>query len=118
MADDDPAEQIADERPKKILIVDDVQFNITALLIILEYSIELADVTKVCDTASNGEEAFQRVKDDVEKNGGKFCSYNLILMDCNMPFVDGYEATTMIRNFLFQQELDQPIISAVTGHTE
>ena len=35
-----------------------------------------------------------------------------------MPFVDGYEATINIRNYLYQLELDQPIITAVTGHTE
>lgn len=54
----------------------------------------------------------------MESNEFKFCSYNLILMDCNMPFVDGYEATSNIRNYLYDLELDQPIISAVTGHTE
>ena len=35
-----------------------------------------------------------------------------------MPFMDGYESTERIRNFLFEQRLRQPIISAVTGHTE
>ena len=35
-----------------------------------------------------------------------------------MPFMDGYEATDKIREFIHQQEASQPIISAVTGHTE
>ena len=35
-----------------------------------------------------------------------------------MPFMDGYEATTKIRQYLFEMDIDQPIISAVTGHTE
>ena len=39
-------------------------------------------------------------------------------MDCNMPFMDGYEATQKIREFLHQSKLKQPIITAVTGHTE
>ena len=52
---------------KKILIVDDVLFNIRAIQIILEYEAKL-DKSKICDTASNGEEALQRVKDDVESN--------------------------------------------------
>ena len=35
-----------------------------------------------------------------------------------MPFMDGYEATQKIREFLHQSKLKQPIITAVTGHTE
>ena len=35
-----------------------------------------------------------------------------------MPFMDGYEATGLIREFLHSEGLMQPIISAVTGHTE
>ena len=35
-----------------------------------------------------------------------------------MPFMDGYESTDMIRSYLFDHFIDQPIILAVTGHTE
>jgi FixJ family two-component response regulator len=35
-----------------------------------------------------------------------------------MPFMDGYESTTKIRQFLYDHNLNQPIISAITGHTE
>ena len=35
-----------------------------------------------------------------------------------MPFMDGYEATDKIRDFIYNQGAPQPIISAVTGHTE
>lgn len=74
------------------------------------------DVDKICEVAKNGKEALQKVKDTTERNG--FCSYSLILMDCNMPHMDGYEATARIRDYLHEQGLVQPIISAVTGHTE
>jgi CheY-like chemotaxis protein len=39
-------------------------------------------------------------------------------MDCNMPFMDGYEATKDIREHLKSLNIDQPIIIGVTGHTE
>ena len=55
---------------------------------------------------------------NVEKNQFRSCDYDLILMDCNMPFMDGYESCHKIRQFLYEQKLTQPIISAVTGHTE
>lgn len=35
-----------------------------------------------------------------------------------MPYMDGYESTQRIRSYLFSLKLDQPIIVAVTGHTE
>ena len=56
------------------------------------------------------------VKDDVESKGQS--KYNLILLDCNMPGMDGYETTQKIREYLYQNNMVQPIISAVTGHDE
>ncbi len=35
-----------------------------------------------------------------------------------MPFLDGYEASARIRQYLIYKDIDQPIISAITGHTE
>ncbi len=40
------------------------------------------------DGASNGQEALNKLKDN---------SYDLILMDCQMPVIDGYEATRRLR---------------------
>ena len=35
-----------------------------------------------------------------------------------MPFLDGYETTSRIRQLLHDNNFSQPIISAVTGHCE
>lgn len=35
-----------------------------------------------------------------------------------MPFMDGYEATTQIREYLLRHKLMQPQIVAITGHSE
>lgn len=79
---------------KRILIVDDQSFNIDALKIILKYSLGL-DSSIYCETAFSGEQAFQMVKDDAESNSRS--KYSLILLDCNMPGMDGYETTKVIR---------------------
>ena len=60
------------------------------------------------------------IKDDVSAHHDP--AYKLILMDCNMPFMDGYTCATKIREFYSFEcgipPLQQPVISAVTGHTE
>jgi CheY-like chemotaxis protein len=35
-----------------------------------------------------------------------------------MPIMDGYNSTYQIRKFLTENRIKQPIITAVTGHTE
>jgi signal transduction histidine kinase/ActR/RegA family two-component response regulator len=69
---------------KRILIVEDNRINQTVTKRILEQ----ADV--VCQIAQNGEEAVTLAKQ---------FSYDLILMDINMPVKNGIEATKEIRTF-------------------
>ena len=80
------------ERSLKILLVDDEQYNIDALKIILKYHCNV-DSDSICDSVFDGKQALEAVQRNVELNQGMFCEYELILMDCNMPIMDGYEAT-------------------------
>jgi CheY-like chemotaxis protein len=58
------------------------------------------------------------VKDDLEQSQNGESTYNLILMDLNMPEMDGNTSMVNIREFLMSNKAKQPIISAVTGHLE
>ena len=102
---------------KKILIVDDQSFNIDAALIILNCGLGI-NTEETCDLAFNGKQALSMVEQNVLMNDNRKCSYELILMDCNMPGMDGFDTTKNIREYLYSEDQMQPIISAVTGHVE
>jgi two-component system sensor histidine kinase/response regulator len=85
---------------KRILIVDDEIFNIEAIKVILEHRFKIKQIDKICDNSMNGKEAVEKIVENVRQNNEYFCNYDLILMDCNMPIMDGYEATENIRTFL------------------
>ncbi len=78
------------DRPQRsyltaILLVDDQKANLTVARSLL---ISLGCVAGNIDTALNGGEAFALVKAR---------EYDLIFMDCQMPVMDGYQATRAIR---------------------
>lgn len=56
---------------------------------------------------SNGREAVQAVMKD---------QYDIVLMDCDMPFVDGYAATQEIRRWEKQEHRQPMPILALTAH--
>ena len=39
-------------------------------------------------------------------------------MDCNMPKMDGYQASLRIREYIDELQMEQPFIVALTGHIE
>jgi two-component system sensor histidine kinase/response regulator len=102
----------------KILIVDDEKTNcniISGLMLMLG----VPNRKQIATFAYDGEQAVKSIQDSIDE--GDIGRYNLILMDCNMPFMDGYAATTKIREILLQngvQRKDQPMIVAITGHVE
>jgi signal transduction histidine kinase/ActR/RegA family two-component response regulator len=65
-----------------ILVVEDNPFNVLVAQSLLERSGAIVDV------ANNGEEALEKIQP------GK---YRLVLMDLNMPVMDGFEATRRLR---------------------
>ena len=72
-------------------------------------------ISEVIHHAYNGKEAVDKIKEAYYK---KNFSYGLILMDCSMPVLDGYEASDQIRSFYRENIILQPMIVACTGHTE
>jgi signal transduction histidine kinase/CheY-like chemotaxis protein len=90
-------EKMRELKKSKILLVEDNEINQE---IILEF---LKESNLDIDVANNGQIAVQKAKQN---------SYELILMDIQMPIMDGYEATKQIRNL----NINTPII-ALTANT-
>ena len=96
-------------KEKRILIVDDDLIN----LLIAQKYLEFYGLNYL--TANNGQEAFETIKTDIIK---KEYSITLILMDCNMPILDGFQASVKILNFLKDEGLPEMPIIAVTANVE
>lgn len=90
----------SDARHKNILLVDDLPMNqdmIKAMLDKLGYG---------CTVAANGPAALQKLQS---------AAFDLVLMDVQMPEMNGYETTTKIRRELQISSKTTPII-ALTAH--
>ena len=66
----------------------------------------------------SGLQALDIIKEDMRMNNYTRSSFNLILMDYEMPEMNGPETASLIREILYFEDLDQPIIAAITGHSE
>ncbi|EMI15791.1 two-component system sensor protein [Rhodopirellula maiorica SM1] len=88
--------------PVRILLVEDNDINqMLALEVLGRQGWE-------CDTALNGVEAITRIKTG---------QYDLVLMDCQMPIMDGFTATREIRQMESRGEIEgESTIIAVTAN--
>jgi len=93
---------------KTILVVEDVEINREIIAAMLS---DIEGLT--VDEAANGKEAVEKFKKNPEL-------YSLILMDVNMPVMDGLESTRIIRSLDCANARDVPIIAltATTNEAE
>lgn len=103
-------EILAKKTEKNVLIVDDTPFNV----LVLEKFIQEIEPTTIIQKAFNGKEAVSKVKEQwqIEKK-----TFDLIFMDCNMPEMDGYEASTIIKQMQEDEHMKFCPIIAVTAYS-
>ncbi|RLU04173.1 MAG: response regulator [Ketobacter sp.] len=89
----------------RLLLVEDNSINQTVVQGMLE-EFELH-----CETADHGQEAIELLQ-----NSAKEYPYTLVLMDCQMPTLDGYETTKKIRKGLAGERYRQVPIVAMTAN--
>ena len=96
----------ADFRGKRVLLVEDIELNREiAEVILTESGFEV-------ETAPDGTDAVAMVREAEEYH------YDVILMDIQMPIMDGYEATRTIRNLPRKDVKDLPIIAMTANALE
>ncbi|MDR1978370.1 MAG: response regulator [Synergistaceae bacterium] len=92
-------------RGMRVLLVEDNEIN-TLIAMELLNAVDI-EVT----TAQNGQEALERIAEAAQTHGAH--PFDLVLMDLQMPVMDGYEATKIIKEM--PEFRDMPIY-ALTAH--
>ncbi|CAK9780214.1 unnamed protein product [Cutaneotrichosporon oleaginosum] len=92
---------------RRVLVVEDNVINRTVLLR------QLKHVGIIAEAATNGLEGLEKVKAATREVG---TGYDCVLMDLEMPVMDGYTATRQVRIAEAAGELDVTPIVALTGN--
>ena len=104
--EDVPEWTLADFKGKRVLLVEDNELNREIAVMILE------EAGFVVDTAPDGTDAVA-IMERAEEN-----YYDVILMDVQMPIMDGYEATRTIRRLSREDVKNLPIIAMTANALE
>jgi len=102
-SDESIEEEIVFDSSNKILVVEDNKTNQMLLKMLL------LDLDLSCDIADNGLEAFNKVQEK---------EYDIILMDENMPVMNGIEATKKIRELKIEVPIVAVTANALKGDRE
>ena len=111
-------EQIISLKGKKVLMVDDNELNLKIAVL------QFQQQEMVVDTALNGKIAVDKIRE----NG--IDAYDFVLMDVQMPVMDGYEATSVIRKLpdgdklkiiaysanAFEEDREKSLKAGMNGH--
>jgi signal transduction histidine kinase/CheY-like chemotaxis protein len=95
-----------------VLAVDDDQINLIVITSYLIKSDHEKEIKYNLTTASNGANAIEIVNEKLKK--GIF--FDVVLMDCNMPIMDGYEASRILRDMIFKGIIPDIPIIAITAN--
>ncbi len=98
-----PAEKPADtpQLDERVLLVEDNDVNLKVAQKLIQY------IGYTFDVAKNGLEALEKVKQN---------RYRMVLMDCQMPVMDGYLCTQRIRQYEKAEGLNSTPIIAMTAN--
>ena len=88
----------------RVLVAEDNKVN----MMVIEGLLNKLRIRPLC--AHNGEEALTLYKKATEP-------FDLILMDCEMPKVDGYDASRLIRQYEQEHQQQRTLIVALSAHT-
>mmetsp|Transcript_11880 Transcript_11880/g.18355 ORF Transcript_11880/g.18355 Transcript_11880/m.18355 type:complete len:106 (+) Transcript_11880:238-555(+) len=92
------------------MVVDDEAYNCEVLRTMLR-ALEVPNLEERLTVCINGREAMKAIKTNDRP-------YRVILTDLSMPVMDGYQLISRVRRHYESNEQQQPIIAALTGHTE
>ena len=94
------------KQKEKILVVDDNAFNLLVAQKIIE------ELGYFCKVAQSGEEAIEIIKCDILESQ----PFTAVLMDCQMPGMDGFDTTKALNNFMDENEQERIPVVALTSN--